>query len=103
MALISWYSKRQNAVEYSTFGSEFIAMRVAVEKLKSIRYKLRMMGVPIDGPCNVFADNESVVKSSVNPESTLNKKHVSIAYHLTRESFAAGIVDVYFINSKEKI
>ena len=78
-------------------------MRVAVEKLKSIRYKLRMMGVPIDGPCNVFADNESVFKSSVNPESTLNKKHVSIAYHLTRESFAAGIVDVYFINSKENL
>ena len=44
-----------------------------------------MMGEPNDGPCNVFADNKSVVKFSMNPESTLNKKHVSIAYHLTRE------------------
>lgn len=103
MALVSWYSKRQNTVESSTFGSEFIAMRIAVEKAKSMRYKLRMMGIPIDGPCNIFADNESVVKSSMNPESTLNKKHVSIAYHLTRESFAAGVVDLYFINSKDNL
>ena len=103
MALVSWFSKKQNTVESSTFGSEFIAMRIAVEKVKALRYKLRMMGVPIDGPANVFADNDSVVKSSMNPESTLNKKHVSIAYHLTRESFAAGIVDVYFIYSKENL
>ena len=74
-----------------------------MEKLKSMQYKLRMMGVPINGPCNIFADNESVVKSSMNPESSLNKKHASIAYHLTRESFAAGIVDVYFISSKENL
>ena len=68
-----------------------------------MRYKLRMMGIPIDGPANIFADNESVVKSSMNPESTLSKKHVSIAYHLTREAFAAGIVVVYFVYSKENL
>ena len=62
-----------------------------------------MMGVPLDGPANMFADNESVVKSSMNPESTLNKKHVSIAYHLTRESFAAGIIDLYFVLSKDNL
>ena len=27
-APITWYSKRQNTVEASTFGSEFIALRV---------------------------------------------------------------------------
>ena len=103
MALISWYSKRQNTVESSTFGSEFIAVRIAVEKIKFLIYKLRMMGVPLDGPANMFADNESVVKSSMNPESTLNKKHVSIAYHLTRESFAAGIIDLYFVLSRDNL
>ena len=103
MALVSWFSKKQNTVESSTFGSEYIATRIAVEKVKAIRYKLRMMGVPLDGPCNMFADNESVVKASMNPESTLSKKHVSIAYHLTREAFAAKIVDIYFIPSKENL
>jgi hypothetical protein len=89
-APIDWYSKRQNTVESSSFGSEFIALRVATEKLEALRYKLRMMGVPIDGPANVFCDNESVVKSSTRPESTLKKKHISICYHKVRESQAGG-------------
>ena len=34
-APIIWYSKRQNTVESSTFGSEFIAMKIAVELIES--------------------------------------------------------------------
>ena len=30
-APIIWYSKKQNTVESSTFGSEFVAMRIATE------------------------------------------------------------------------
>ena len=33
-ALIIWYSKRQNTMETSTFGLEFIAMKTAVEMIK---------------------------------------------------------------------
>ena len=103
MAPISWFSKRQNTVESSTFGSELIALKIASEQIMGLRYKLRMMGVPIDGPANVFCDNESVVKSTMNPESTLKKKNVSIAYHKVRECFAAGIIDVYFQYSEDNL
>ena len=41
MAPIVWYSKRQNIVE-SIHGSEFVAIRILVEILVGIRYKLRM-------------------------------------------------------------
>jgi hypothetical protein len=88
-APIVWYSKRQNTVESSTFGSEFVAMRVAVDLIEGLRYKLRMFGVPIDGPADVFSDNQSVVTNSTIPTSTLNKKHNSICYHRVRESVAA--------------
>ncbi|KAI2501848.1 Reverse transcriptase (RNA-dependent DNA polymerase) [Fragilaria crotonensis] len=93
-APIIWYSKRQNTVESSTFGSEFIAIKIAVELIEGLRYKLRMMGVPIEDPCNVFCDNEAVVKNSTRPESTLKKKHQAIAYHRTREAQAAGTVRI---------
>ena len=36
-APIIWYSKRQNTVESSTFGSEFIAMKIAVELIEGLR------------------------------------------------------------------
>ena len=93
-APIIWYSKRQNTVEASTFGSEFTAMKTAVEQIESLRYKLRMFGVPIEGSTNVFCDNEAAYKNASIPESTLKKKHHSIAYHRCREASAAGTIRV---------
>ena len=93
-APIIWYSKRQNTVEASTFGSEFIAMKTAIEQVEAMRYKLRMMGIPITAPTNVYCDNEAVFKNSTFPESVIKKKHNSIAYHRTREAQAAGTVRI---------
>jgi Reverse transcriptase (RNA-dependent DNA polymerase) len=93
-APIIWFSKRQNTVEASTFGSEFQALKNAVELIEALRYKLRMFGVPIEGPSNVFCDNEAVYKNTSLPESTLKKKHHSIAYHRCREAVAAGTIRV---------
>ena len=93
-APIHWYSKRQSTVETSTFGAEFCAMKCAVEMIDALRYKLRMFGVPIDGAANVYCDNEAVYKNTSIPESTLKKKHHSIAYHKCRESVAAKTIRI---------
>ena len=102
-APILWFSKRQNTVETSTFGSEFVALKTAVEMVEGMNYKLRMMGVPLDGPANVFCDNESVVKNSTKPESTLKKRHNAIAYHRCREAQAAGIIRIAFENGETNL
>jgi hypothetical protein len=91
-APIVWFSKRQNTVETSTFGSEFVAMQVAVEMIEGLCYKLRMFSIPIDGPTDILCDNQSVVTSSSVPESVLSKKHNSICYHHVHEACAAGTV-----------
>ncbi len=52
-APIIWYSKRQNTVEASSFGSEYIALRICTEMVEALRYKLRCFGVPIEGACDV--------------------------------------------------
>jgi hypothetical protein len=87
-----WFSKRQNSVEASTFGSEFTAMKNTVEMTEATRYKLRMFGVPIEGPTNIFCDNGVVCSNTTKPESTLTKKHRSVAHHRCREDVAAGTV-----------
>ena len=87
-APVLWHSKRQNGVEASTFGSEFIALKNAFELVVALRYKLRMFGIPIEGETNMFCDNEAVYKNSSTPESVLNKKHHSIAYHYCRSLVA---------------
>jgi len=58
---VKWYSKQQNTVELSTFGSEFVSLKIAMEMNCAMCYKLHMMGVPIAGPTNMFGDNKSVV------------------------------------------
>eukprot|EP00804_Cyclotella_cryptica_P011571 CCRYP_012076-RA/>CCRYP_012076-RA protein AED:0.44 eAED:0.44 QI:0/0/0/1/0/0/3/0/124 len=46
--------KKQSTVETSVFGAEFCAMKHGIENLRGIRYKLRMMGVPVKGPSYVY-------------------------------------------------
>ena len=89
-APIIFFSKRQNSVETSTFGSEFTACKQAVELIKALRYKLRMFGVLIDGPANMYCDNEAVYKNVAIPSSVLNKKMHGISYHYCREAVANG-------------
>jgi hypothetical protein len=92
-APIVWFSKRQNTVESSSFGSEFVALRAAKDMIVALRYKLRMFRVPIAGPANVFCDNNGFGKNTTIPESMLTKKHKNaINYHVIREAVAAKIL-----------
>jgi hypothetical protein len=93
-APIDWFSKKQNTCESSTFGSEFVAMRIAIERIKALRYKLRMFGIPIEGATDVLGDNESVVNSASKVEARLNKKHNAICFHTDQEASAAKWVRV---------
>jgi len=102
-APILWMSKKQNSIETSTFGSEFSALKMAVEQTMGLRYKLRMMGVPLVGHAHVRVDNMSVVRNTSAPESQLKKKSNSIAYHFVREAAAADIVRIAYEPSETNL
>ncbi len=93
-APIVWFSKKQSTVESSTFGSELVAMRIAMEQCKALRYKLRMFGFPLDGETMMLGDNESAVKASALVERRLSKKHNAICFHAMREAVAGGWLKV---------
>ena len=97
---IIWYSKRQNTVDTSSFGSEFIALRIATEMIEGLRYKLCMFVLPINGPADLFCDNQSVVTNVSVPSYVLNKKHDSICYHRVREAHTAGTIRVGWISGE---
>ena len=63
-------------------------MKACCEYLRGLRYKLRMMGIPLEHPCFVYGDNKSVLCNTTMPDSTLKKKHHSVAYHFVREGCA---------------
>ena len=98
-AAVSWLSKRQATVETSTYGSELVAARVATELIMEVRYMLRMLGVPVDGPALMLGDNMSIVLNTSMPSSVLKKKHCAIGYHRVREAIAAKVLRFAHIKS----
>jgi hypothetical protein len=100
-SLVYWSSKKQTSVESSSFGSEFIAMKQCCEYLRGLRYKLRMMGIPCEGPSYIYGDNQSVLANTSIPDSTLKKKSQSIAYHFVREGVARDEWRTAYVNTHE--
>jgi hypothetical protein len=100
-APIYWFSKKQASVESSSFGSEFVAMKQCCEYLRGLRYKLRMMGIPCEGPAYIQGDNQSVLANTTIPDSTLKKKNQSIAYHFVREGAARDEWRTTYVNTHD--
>ena len=100
-ALVYWLSKKQTSVESSSFGSEFVAMKQCCEYLRGLRYKLRMMGIPVEGPAFIYGDNQSVLANTTNPESMLKKKMVSICYFFCREGVARDEWRTTYVNTDD--
>ena len=42
-----WHTKRQATVDAATFGSEFVAARIATDQIIDLRYTLMYLGVPV--------------------------------------------------------
>ena len=47
-----------------------------------------MFGIPVDEPVFIHGDNKSVIVNASAPESTINKKSQSIAFHFIRKGCA---------------
>ena len=95
-----WYSKKQNTVETSTYGSEFVAARIAVDQIFDHRITLRYLGVPINKKTYLFGDNKTVVDSSTIPHARLHKRHTALSYHRVREAIASKIIAFHHIDGK---
>jgi hypothetical protein len=79
-------SKKQATIETSVFGAEFVAMKHGIETLRGLRYKIRMMGIPLTGPSYIYGDNKSQVTNS----SRLRYKVRMMGIPLTGPSYIYG-------------
>ena len=98
---IDWFSKRQDTVETATYGSEFVAARIATDQIIDLRTTLRYLGVPIQDRAYLFGDNQSVITSSTIPHSSISKRHNALSYHRVREAIVARILRFFKIDGKD--
>ena len=81
-----------DTIEMRTFDNEIVALRIDIEMIEGLRYKLRMMDVPIDGACKMFCDNDSVVKNISRPESPWGRSLIPVVTaRLKRASLVNGL------------
>ena len=76
-------------------------MKQCCEYLRGLRYKLRMMGIPVEGPSFIEGDNQSVLANTTIPDSILKKKSQSIAYHFVREGAARDEWRTTYVNTHD--
>ena len=100
---IHWFSKLQGTVEAATFGSEFVAGRIATDQIIEFRGTLRSMGVPIEEMSWLIGDNQSVITQSTVPQSMLTKRHNALSYHQVHWAIAAKILKFVKIPGTENI
>jgi len=84
-AFVYWFSKKHGSCEISTFGSKFVAIHQCCDYIRGLRYKLRMMGIPVNNPAIIYLNNQSVLWNTSVPDATLKKKSVAVAYKYCRE------------------
>ena len=95
-----WFCKKQATVEAATYGSEFVAAKLATQQAVAARITLRYLGVTVEGPTYMFGDNGLVVTSASVPHSPLKKRHHALAYHFVREAIAAKIISFHHMPGK---
>ena len=98
---ITQLAKRQSAVQTTTFGAEFIALKKAVEEAITLRYYLKSMGVVVAKSTIIYGDNMSAIINTTSPGSALKKKYLALSYHFCREYYSANIVDIRKIDTKD--
>jgi hypothetical protein len=78
-------------------------MKHGIKMLTGLRYKIRMMGIPLSEPTYIYGDNKSQVTNSSKPKSTLKKKCNSICYHAIHELVAMGETLLTHIRTGENL
>jgi len=95
--LISWSSKRQNAVSRSSAEAEYRAVANAVAEASWLHQLLVELHVPLRRTAQIYCDNISTVYMSSNPVQHQHTKHVEIDLHFVRERVATGDVRVLHV------
>ena len=58
------------------------------------------MGIPVNNPCFIYGDNQSVLWNTSIPDSMLKKKTAIVSYHFVREGVSADAWRTAYVNTK---
>jgi len=101
--LVSWLSKKQEAISLSTIEEEYIATRSSCTQVLWMKQMLRDTRVEYEEPITIFCDNSNAINISKNPVLHSKTKHISIKFNFLREQVNKNEVRLEFVSPKDQI
>ncbi|RVW39327.1 Retrovirus-related Pol polyprotein from transposon RE2 [Vitis vinifera] len=101
--LISWKSKKQNAVVRSSVEAKYRAMALAICELIWLKHLLRELRFGKDEQMKLICDNQAALHIASNPIFHERTKHIEVDCHFIREKIASGCVATSFVNSNDQL
>ena len=98
--LITWSSKKQNAVSRSSTKSEYRALATTTAELVWIQNLLTEIGIPLQTqPPILWCDNIGAQALASNPVHHARTKHIEIDVHFIRNLVAEKKLEVRYVSS----
>ena len=102
---ISWQSKKQSTIAWSTTEAEYVALGAAAREavwLTKLDVELKFT----DGlqPITIYEDNQPAIALAKNPSTNSSRsKHIDVIYHKVRELIEDKEIRVEYLNTKKMI
>jgi hypothetical protein len=100
---VSWGSRKQNTVATSTTEAEYMSASQAAKEAMWLRYLLKELGYPQEGPTVIWEDNKGCIDLSRNPVFHKRSKHIDVQHHYVRERVECQEIKLAKITGEENI
>ena len=91
-SLISWKTKKQNTVSWSSLEAEYRALASTTCELQWLAYLLNDLCVSCSRLTILYCDNQRALHIVANPIFNEHTKHLDIDCHLVREKAEVGLM-----------
>eukprot|EP00253_Pinus_taeda_P024939 PITA_24939 len=103
LAVVSWFSRKQQSVALSSAEAEYMAASLASCEAIWLRKMLfRLFGQQLR-PSVIYCDNQSCIKLTKNPVFHDRSKHIGIRYHFIRDYVHKGAVKLEYISTDKQV
>ena len=101
-SLVSWGSKKQNTIAWSTAEAEYVAAAACCSQVLWIKQQVRDFGIKFKS-VPIYCDNTSAICISKDPVHHSRVKHIHIRHHFLKDNVEKGLVKVEFCPTENQI
>ncbi|XP_070005312.1 uncharacterized mitochondrial protein AtMg00810-like [Nicotiana sylvestris] len=101
--LVSWKSKKQPIVSFSSAEAEYRALSKLVAELTWLTRLLLDLFVHISYPVSIFCDNQAVIHIAKNPMLHESTKHIEVDCHFIRKKLADGLIQLFHVTTSNQL